>query len=71
MKTKVNKEMLEAMRKNSNNWRGILYFNYRDPGVIVPKLYPMMGWTLNFANPYSYIALLALIALIVSTQYIL
>ena len=69
MKTKLDKEILEAMRKNPNNWKGIFYFNPKDPGLIVPKFYNSMGWTLNFGSPYSYIFIIVFVLIVVATQY--
>ncbi len=51
-------------RKNTSNWKGIFYSNKRDYRVIVPKSNPAMGWTLNFANPLTYV-LIALVVLII------
>jgi uncharacterized membrane protein len=64
MKTRLNKEILDSMSKNPANWKGIFYFNRKDPRIIVPKYYPSTGWTLNFANPFSYLALLAILMFI-------
>lgn len=63
------KELLDQMNKNTDNWKGIFYFNYRDKRVIVRKFNPAMGWTLNFANPFTYILLIGTIALILAIDY--
>jgi uncharacterized membrane protein len=47
---------------------GIFYFNPRDKRIALPKRYKMMGWTLNFANIYTYLILLGLIAAILITK---
>lgn len=65
MKTKLEKEILETARKNPGNWKGLFYFNRNDSRVIVPKKNPSMGWTLNFASPSTYIALILIILIIV------
>jgi len=39
---------------------GILYFNPDDPRIFPPKRIAWMGWTINFANPYSIGAFLLL-----------
>lgn len=57
MKTKLDKQLLEAMSKDLANWRGFIYYNRKDPRIMVPKRYPSMGWTFNFASPYAYITL--------------
>ena len=69
MKQKSKKEQYELMSKNPNNWRGILYVNPKDPRIIVPKINPLLGWTLNFGNVYAYIGLIALILLIAAAEY--
>jgi len=56
--------MLDIMHNDPKNWRGFLYFNRKDYRLIVPKLNPGMGSTLNFASPYSFI-FLSLVALII------
>jgi len=71
MKIKPNKENYDLMSKNLNNWKGIFYFNRKDPRLIVPKIQPSMGWTLNFANPYTYITLIGIILIIIAFQYLL
>lgn len=65
MKQKLSQEMLNRMSKDPGNWRGPFYFNSKDPRLTVPKLYPAMGWTFNFASPYSYLTLISIIAIIV------
>ncbi len=65
MKKKLDKEFIDNMSKDPGNWRGLLYFNRKDPRLMVPKLYPMLGWTLNFANPLAYLALAAILAVII------
>jgi len=71
MKIKPDKEILDSMSKNHNNWNGIFYFNRKDPRLIVPKIQPSMGWTLNFASPYTYITLIGIILIIIASQYLL
>ena len=57
---KLEQEILNTMSKNPSNWKGIFYYNPHDPRIFVPKLQPMMGWTLNFASKYSYILMIAI-----------
>ena len=68
MKKKYDQEFLNNMSKDPSNWNGPFYFNRRDPRLMVPKLHPSMGWTLNFASPMAYIAIGLLIAMIVFTS---
>jgi len=62
---KNNKEFLDNMSRDPSNWKGPLYLNRKDPRLLVPKLHPSLGWTLNFANPAAYIAMAALLGVIV------
>jgi len=71
MKIKPDKDTYDLMSKNLNNWKGIFYFNRKDPRLIVPKIQPSMGWTLNFASPYTYITLIGIILIIIASQYLL
>lgn len=70
MKIKLEKEILDTMSKNPGNWKGIFYFNRKDPRLIVPKINPSMGWTFNFASPYTYLFLIALVLIIIASQYL-
>jgi uncharacterized membrane protein len=65
MKNKLNQEILDSMTKNPSNWRGILYFNRKDPRLIVNKQFPSSGWTLNFANPLTYIMIVSIVLIVV------
>jgi Predicted membrane protein len=64
MKTKNEKIVEDSTIRDSRNWKGMFYKNRRDYRIIVPKKNPAMGWTLNFANPYSYILLIAIILIV-------
>lgn len=70
MKTKAGREIENSMNKNLNNWKGIFYFNRKDYRLIVPKQNPYLGWTLNFASPYTYLFLAAIIAIILITGHL-
>jgi len=71
MKTKLDEQILEAMRKDPGNWKGPFYFNRKDPRLMVPKLYANMGMTFNFASPYPYITIIAIVILLVASSYFL
>ena len=53
------------MSNDPNNWKGVFYVNKKDPRIIVPKLYPLLGWTLNFGNIYTYLGLIGILLIIV------
>jgi uncharacterized membrane protein len=70
MKTNLEKEILNRMSQDPNNWKGMFYFNRKDPRLIVPKFIPALGWTLNFASPYSYLFIIVLIVIIIATKFL-
>lgn len=65
MKTIPSKEFLDNMSRDPGNWKGPLYINKKDPRLMVPKLIPSLGWTLNFAHPAAYLAIVALIVIMI------
>ena len=69
MTNKLEKAILDAMSRNPNNWKGPFYFNRKDPRILVPKLNPSMGWTLNFASPYAYLLIIGIVLIVLSFQY--
>jgi uncharacterized membrane protein len=71
MRPKYDKEFLDLMSRNQANWRGVFYFNPKDPRLLVPKINPSLGWTLNFASPYSYLALLGVLGISIACGYFL
>jgi uncharacterized membrane protein len=64
---KLEKEMRKPMTDNPNNYKGPFYFNAKDYRLLVPKSNPSLGWTLNFASPYSYITFAAIAVIVVLT----
>ena len=71
MKQKYSQEMLDAMSRNPANWRGVFYFNSKDPRLVVPKINPSLGQTFNFASPYAYITIIGIIIVAVIAKYLL
>ena len=69
MRNKLSKETNDFMSKDPDNWKGIFYVNKKDPRILVPKINPSLGWTLNFGNIYAYIGLIAIILIIIASQY--
>jgi uncharacterized membrane protein len=64
---KFEKEIRNPNTDNPNNWKGPFYFNRKDARLIVPKSNPSMGWTLNFASPFTYLALALILAIVILT----
>jgi uncharacterized membrane protein len=69
MKMKDKSENYNLMSKNPDNWKGIFYVNRKDPRLIVSKINPSLGWTLNFGHVYAYLGLIAIIVIIAASQY--
>lgn len=67
MKSKLEKAILDSMSKNPNNWKGVFYFNPKDPRLLVRKINPRMGWSFNFASPYSYITLICIVLITIAS----
>lgn len=70
MKKKLNSDLLNSMSKDPGNWRGPFYFNRKDPRLTVPKQDPALGFTLNFASPFAYIFIIALILIIAGFAFL-
>jgi len=67
---KPDKQFLENMHKDPSNWRGMFYFNRKDPRLIVPKM-TGLGVTFNFASPYSWLVIIAVVLILVAAHYLL
>jgi hypothetical protein len=52
-----------GQRPPEEGWKGIFYSNPDDPSLFVPKRYGI-GYTLNFANPWSWVVLVLIFALV-------
>ncbi len=64
LKTPFGQNTKDRMIDNPDNYKwGIFYYNTRDSRIILPKQNRWMGWTLNFANTYSYIILVGILLL--------
>ncbi len=70
MRTKIQKEILSNMHKDPSHWRGVFYFNRKDPRLMVPKI-TSTGWTFNFASIWTYVFIIAVILIIVGSQFLL
>ncbi len=60
-----------ANLNESDVWVHFFYINRYDSRIIVPKRNKMMGWTLNFGNPYTYVLIMILIALVILSKYLI
>jgi uncharacterized membrane protein len=70
MRVKPDREFLEAMARDPGNWRGPFYSNRKDPRLLVPKLYPSLGWTINFASPYAFMCFALILLIIIGTIFL-
>ena len=65
--SKPKKEIYDEWHNDSSNWRmGIFYFNKKDKRIFPPKRIKYLGWTVNFANPYSVLTIVAVIILFIA-----
>jgi uncharacterized membrane protein len=64
---KSNKEVFQQWHDDPSNWKwGIFYFNKKDKRLLSPKRIQELGWTINFANPYSIVLLIMIIILAIT-----
>jgi uncharacterized membrane protein len=55
-------ETLQSWHDDTKNWKwGLLYYNKKDKRIFLEKKNPDYGITINFANPKSYMTILAMI----------
>lgn len=55
-------DTLNKWHDDPSNWKfGIFYYNKEDKRIFPPKRLAILGWTVNFANPYSYLSLIGLL----------
>jgi len=67
IKEKPDKESYDQWHDDHSNWRlGIFYYNKKDKRFFPPKRLRSLGWTVNFANPYSFLTLLGIIIIILA-----
>ncbi len=60
-------DTLNKWHDDPSNWKfGIFYYNKEDKRIFPPKRLAILGWTVNFANPYSYLSLIGLLIVIYS-----
>jgi len=65
MKTEFEKQNFDSMTKDPRNWKGLFYYNPKDPRLLIRKSYPLRSWTFNFASIYSYITLALIIIIVI------
>jgi uncharacterized membrane protein len=71
MKTKFNPDNLTRAEKNPEHYKwGLFYFNPNDTRIFVPKRAQWMGWTLNFANLWSYVILAGIVGFVILMGFI-
>ncbi len=54
---------MDEQQNDPSKWVwGIFYYNTEDKRLFPPKRVPAMGWTVNFANPYSVLVMVLILA---------
>ncbi|MGZ3904957.1 MAG: DUF5808 domain-containing protein [Bacteroidia bacterium] len=57
---------MTQLENDPSKWKfGVFYFNKDDKRIFPPKRNPYLGWTINFANPYSILVVGLILFLIV------
>ena len=67
MKSKMDQQLEKMKNNNPDNWVGRFYVNFEDSRIFVHKK-SRMGWTLNFGNRYTYVAIAFIILAIIAYQ---
>jgi uncharacterized membrane protein len=63
MKTPFEQDELDKMRSDPDNYKwGFFYYNKKDKRILVPRK-TGIGFSVNFANPYSYLVISVIIIL--------
>ena len=63
-------ELKNKWHDDPKNWKlRIFYFNKADKRIVISKRLKLFGWTLNFANPISYIIMIALVLVILFLKH--
>ena len=58
---KPSQETLDKWQKDPTNWKlFVFYFNKEDKRIFPPKR-SKLGWTINFANPRSILAMVGIV----------
>jgi len=72
MNIKPTQEMMDTWHDDPKNWKlGIFYYNPLDKRILPPKRVKYFGWTVNFANPLSYLTLLGIVIIaVIITHYL-
>jgi len=63
---KPTQEEYNNWHKDPNNWYlGFMYYNPKDKRLFAPKRIWQLGSTINLANPYSVLVVLAVFSIII------
>ena len=60
----MTREEIDRIWAHPSNW-SLVYRCARDPRVIVPRRRPWTGWTINFAHPLAWFAVVFAVAIAV------
>ncbi len=59
------------MKTNPDYYKwGLFYFNREDQRIFVPKVHRLMGWTLSFARPETYLIIVGIVLLAIISSKI-
>jgi uncharacterized membrane protein len=58
-------EMENLNNNDPSHWKwGLFYYNKNDKRIFPPKRIKQLGWTINFANPFSILTFIAILVLL-------
>ena len=64
--SKPTREIFKTWHNDPANWKwGVFYYNRQDKRLFPPKKYPALGWTINYANPFSILALALIVVIVI------
>ncbi|MCK9399569.1 MAG: hypothetical protein M0Q51_06190 [Bacteroidales bacterium] len=71
MKKDFSNQNLNDPADDPDNYKwGIFYFNKKDKRIIVTKQDRIRGFTINCANPYTYLLFLGIVDAIILAKYL-
>ncbi len=71
MASEADQKKHQEWHADPQNWKwGIFYYNKEDKRILPPKRIGWMGWTINFANPWSVVVFLLMMLAIAGFLWI-
>ena len=72
MTSEADQKKYQEWHADPKNWKwGIFYYNKEDKRILPPKRIGWLGWTINFANTWSVVVFILLLAAIASISLLI